>query len=93
MTRMMRGHTYSCGCCHSYGRGKERDRRDDDREAQAEIKAGLDDIDLIALESTVYADAAHVTHLVLEGMTAEADRYSQQPEVQARIRRWKDQKR
>jgi hypothetical protein len=49
----------------------------------------MNDLDLMVLESLVYADAAHVSHLVLEGLTDEADAYSQRPEVASRIRRWK----
>ena len=47
----------------------------------------------LALDAVVHADAAHVAHLVLEGLTEEADEYSQRPEVAARIRRWKAEKR
>lgn len=49
----------------------------------------MNDIDLLALEAVVYGDSAHIAHLVMEGLTTEADEYAQRPEVAARIRRWK----
>lgn len=50
----------------------------------------MNDLDVMVLESLVYADSAHVAYLVLEGLTAEADEYSCRTDVQARIRRWKE---
>lgn len=52
-----------------------------------------DEIQLMILDNLVHADAAHIADLVLDGRTEEADAYSQKPEVQARIRRWKAAKR
>lgn len=43
----------------------------------------------IILEALVYADSAHVTHLVLDGKSTEADEYAQRPDVAARIAEWK----
>jgi hypothetical protein len=42
------------------------------------------------LDSIVRADATHIAHLVLEGLTAEADTYATDPTVASRIRRWKE---
>jgi hypothetical protein len=49
----------------------------------------VNDLDLLVLETTVYADAAHVTDLVLAGQTEAADAYAIRPEVANRIRLWK----
>lgn len=58
MTRMMRGHTYSCGCCHSYGRGQQRSRRDDDREMRSEIREELGGGHALDLPGTLHRRAA-----------------------------------
>lgn len=53
----------------------------------------MNDIDQLALDAVVHADAAHIADLVLWGRTAEADEYATRDDVAARIRRWKAAKR
>lgn len=43
----------------------------------------------LMLEALVYADSAHVAHLVLEGRSADADEYATRDDVAARIAAWK----
>lgn len=50
----------------------------------------MNEIEFMALDSVVRADAAHIAHLVLEGLTGEADEYATDPLVASRIRRWKE---